>query len=103
MAEIRVYGASDDLLEFDGAISEEFSRYSNPIVGTLTAPNGDGLTVMAYYANSGVWGVGVGPLDEGATLPDWPIRFEDGKQNESSFSATLVIDIPEGTTLKESN
>ena len=101
MAELRIYGASDDLVELSGAINDEFSIYSDTWVGILRSPDGGALTVSATYTPVGVWTVGVGPLDEGQMLPDWPIRFEDGRENESSYSATLVIDIPAASTITE--
>lgn len=100
MNELRISGASDDLVEFDGAIREEFDSYDRAWSGTLQAPDGAGLTIGAFYTDSGVWVIGVAPLEEDAAFPGWPMRFEKPAQGEASYSSVLVIDVPEGATIK---
>ena len=46
-----VYGCSDDLIELDGAIYEEYSAYD--CVSRLTFDNGAALTVT--YDDQGIW------------------------------------------------
>jgi hypothetical protein len=97
--ELRIYGASDDLVEFDGAISGEESVSSNDTwSGYLHhKDSGQSLTVHAAYILTGTWVVGVAPYDEDTPLPDWPIRIEPAAKSEPSYSSVLVIDVPEGT------
>lgn len=74
-----VYGCSDDLIELDGAIREEFAAYD--CVSRLTFDNGAVLTVT--YGGEGIWRVETNGHPsasvlrcedrEGFTDPDGPI------------------------------
>jgi hypothetical protein len=50
---IRIYGASDDLIEVEGDISEEF-QYAYDAEGDLIATS-DGWVFRIYYDRDGVW------------------------------------------------
>lgn len=97
MAEVTIYGVSDDLVEFEGAISEEFGAYG-PWAGTLTSPDGDQLTIRAEYGVSAVteWLLSI---ENTGTYPAWPIRF--GERPDREGDPAIIIDIPAGTTIKE--
>lgn len=100
MPELKIYGASDDLVEVEGALRDEFNADSNSRwVGEVIAPNGDGLLVTAAYLHAGVWALGVGPTDEGAFLPAWDIRVTNCDDND--YSAMLVITVPDATVIRE--
>lgn len=90
---VRVYGHSDDLVEFDGAVREEFGAYKVDWQGTLEAENGDGLVITASYAHNGTWAIGVGLLDEDIPLPAWGISLVTS--NENAYSVELVLEIPD--------
>lgn len=49
---LKVYGASDDLIELDGDISEEFGRYNSE--GDYLAFS-DGTVLKAVYDDDGIW------------------------------------------------
>ena len=52
---VTVYGASDDLIEVDGDIVEEFTYDQNQITeGNLLAFS-DGTVLRVVYSRSGVW------------------------------------------------
>ena len=51
--EIKVYGASDDLVEIDGDFSEEFSCYGQDEGMVLAF--GDGTVLSVKYDDSGEW------------------------------------------------
>lgn len=102
--EIRISGYSDDLVEVDGFISDEFSPPMGKVFeADLIAPGGDGVTVTAFYLKSGTWTVGVAPLDEDRPIPDWPMSI--GRSPGCAYSSELTITVPDGTTLtpKEDN
>lgn len=100
MSELTIYGASDDLVELEGAISEEFDAYG-PWSGTLTSPDGEQLTIRAEYGRAGApaeWTLSIENTD---TYPTWPIRF--GERPDREGDPAIIIDIPAGTTIKENN
>ena len=98
MTEITFYGASDDLVEFKGAVREEFDAYG-PWRGELVSPNGDSLLLTAEFGKTGSaadWTLGV---ENSGTWPGWPIRFTERPYCEGD--PAIIIDAPEGTTIKE--
>lgn len=93
---ITIYGASDDLVEVEGAISDEFQAYG-PWAGTLRSPDGDELTVEAEFGRPGApadWTIGIRST---ATYPAWPIHFAERPDREGD--PALVIEVPDGTVL----
>lgn len=94
---LRIYGASDDCVELEGAIDDEFyvdgdDRWT----GLLTAPDGMRILVFAEYTR-GTWAVGAGSFDEDIPFPDWPVSIVPGA---NTYSAMLVIEVPVGTIVK---
>lgn len=55
--EILIYGASDDLVEVEGAIREEFSYGDDEAEHDLLAFS-DGTLLSIKYANDGCWRIG---------------------------------------------
>jgi hypothetical protein len=52
MSTVRIYGASDDLIEIDGDLSEEFGAYdSDPVYLGFS----DGTLLNIRYDNDGNW------------------------------------------------
>lgn len=101
MPELIIYGASDDLVEFEGAISEEFNTYDR-WEGRLHSPNGEALTIRAEFGAKGLykaeWTLTV---ENTGTWPAWPIRF--GERPDREGDPALIIDVPDGTTVEEVN
>ncbi|MBT8161040.1 MULTISPECIES: hypothetical protein [Arthrobacter] len=92
---IIIYGASDDLIEVEGAISEEFDC-SGKWEGVLESPDGWRLGVTAKF--TGEWEIAVVASGEG-WYPDWPIQFTERPDREGD--PAVKIWAPEGTTLTE--
>ena len=107
MNTIRIYGASDDLVEFEGTFGEamdkdedgnnidvsgpgykgaEFNVYDSPAVFIV----GELIIVEAMY--DGTWSFTIRMKNEG-TFPDWPIRF--GVCGERDYSLEVQIDVPD--------
>jgi len=101
MAELIIYGASDDLVEVEGAFVEEFEAYPK-WSGWVIAPDGDRLKVKAEFGARGKhksdWTLTV---ENTGTYPDWPIRF--GERPDREGDPAIFIDVPEGTIVKENN
>jgi len=98
MNKITIYGASDDLVEVEGYISDEFSAYG-PWSGKLTAPNGDSLRIRAEFCKPGSESEWQLSIENTGTFPDWPIRF--GVRPDRDGDPALVIDVPDGTTMTD--
>ena len=100
MAELIFYGASDDLVEFGGVISDEFGAYdARPWRGRLTGPGGDSLILTAEFDRPGTqaeWTLGV---ENSGTWPSWPICFTERPDREGD--PAIIIDVPEGTKIVE--
>ena len=99
MAEIIIYGASDDLIEIGGAISEEFDIYERTTL-ILAAPNGDELAVILEYGPH-EWEINVRATSGDGKSPSWPIRFGDRPDREGD--PAVFIDAPAGTSLTKEN
>lgn len=100
MAEIIFYGASDDLVEFEGGVKEEFSAYG-AWRGRLVAPNGDSLFLNAEFSKAGSESDWTLWVENSGTYPDWPIRF--GERPGCEGDPAIIITAPEGTTVEENN
>lgn len=98
MAEVTFYGASDDLVEFEGAISEEFNTYSR-WQGRLVSPSGESLILSAEFSKPGSDSDWTLTVENSADSPSWPIRF--GERPDRDDDPAIIIDVPEGTIVKE--
>ncbi|WP_156251000.1 hypothetical protein [Pseudactinotalea terrae] len=100
-APIVIYGASDDLVEVEGAVRKEFQLAADGTRVRLTAPDGQSLDVLVDYGGGPVgsrldWTIGVYAVD---AYPDWPVRFGERPHYEGDPSVT--IDAPVGTTVTD--
>ena len=81
--ELTIYGASDDLIEFEGVYEDEigcFSECTDGIYFEITNKDNlkDGLVVGLIYddpAKNGCWNISVGQLGESIPLPDWGLKI----------------------------
>jgi hypothetical protein len=93
---ITIYGASDDLVEVEGGIEDEFQAYG-PWTGTLRSPDGEELVIEAEFGRRGAdadWTIGVRNT---ATYPAWPMHFAERPDRDGD--PALVIEVPDGTVL----
>lgn len=70
---ILIYGASDDLVEVEGAISDEYDCWDKTWQGRLKAPDGTFLVVTARFGHDG-WDLNVS-APEGSGFPSWAVTF----------------------------
>ena len=80
MAELKIYGHSDDLVEIEGVIQEELDVWgalNRPLYYEIVDENGQGCKVSVKY--NGKWKLDVFPLDGSDVLGlvDWDVRLED--------------------------
>ena len=67
----RIYGASDDLVEFEGELEDEFGCYDKAVLIVLS----DGTVLLVAYGEKGVWKITVqdkGSLFDRLELCDSP-------------------------------
>lgn len=97
---IRIYGASDDLIEVEGCEgADEFNSYEDgPVMwrGDLRAP--DGEAVRAHAVFDGCWSIALGQRDEYDPFPTWPITV--ARHPNMTYSTMVEIDAPDGTVLE---
>lgn len=99
MPTTTIYGASDDLIEFDGAIYGEANAYITPPQDStviLTAPDGATLTLKIGFCTSNPDGWGIAVQTHGAQSPSWPMRFVPRPGHDED--PAIEIDVPEGTS-----
>lgn len=99
---IRIYGASDDLIEVEGdGITDEFNSYEKGHAmwrGDLRAPDGDVLRAHAVFSDDGCWSIALGQAYEATPLPTWPVTI--ARHPQMSYSTMVEIDAPQGTVLE---
>lgn len=96
---LKIYGASDDLVEVEGDLRDEFyaKNIGKNIEGrtiTLSRIVGgtvEGLDIHVRYERGGVWSVAVSQLDEGIGLPDWGYKIT----NEDYTAVLELSRVPE--------
>lgn len=95
MKTLKIWGASDDLLETSGLPGcDEFNVYGNgPLMGKLTV-KGKGMHLHIYALYDGAWSFAIG-TQEGDDCDEFP-----GNQitrrwgNDSPYSETVLIECP---------
>jgi hypothetical protein len=60
----KIYGASDDLLEFEGDIYGEVGYYGSSLEDPIKVSISDGTELNMYYDDSGLWKIKV--LNQGS-------------------------------------
>jgi hypothetical protein len=99
---IRIYGASDDLIEVEGdGITDEFNTYEKGYAmwrGDLRAPNGEVMRAHAVLSNDGCWSIALGQAYEADPFPTWPVTVT--RHPNMSYSTMVEIEAPDGTVLE---
>lgn len=93
---MRIYGASDDLLEIEcdnGDDQDQEIGCYDKTVWVRIGEESEGLLVLAEYApgETACWRLAVEPIDDGVPCP-WPMRMEI-----KNYTPVLIIDCPKGT------
>lgn len=97
---ITIYGASDDLIEVEGYVSEEFDIYGLGTVDViLTAPDGATLTIEVGFCEVNTDGWAIVLQSHGDQTPPWPIRFVPRPGANSEGDPAIQINVPDGTTV----
>lgn len=97
MSDLTFYGASDHLVEVEGAIREEYELGREGTRLRLTAPDGDTLDVylnFGYHHATLDWAICVEAV---GGYPSWPVRFHERPDREGDPAVT--VGAPAGTTI----
>lgn len=97
---LTIYGASDDLLELEGYINEEYTAF-RPVTLVLRAPTGARLAITAEFdATAPIpgngWVLSILHADPQWT---WPVRLAE--RPDRSDDPAIVLEVPVGTTVSE--
>lgn len=107
MAELRFYGASDDCVEVEGAVDDEFNLVwgsDDPLTLVVEAPNGSRLWLRAGFDNdTELRGIGEGWVlsvvhAEVGQLEGWGVVF--GSRPDRDDDPLLIMTVPDGVTVK---
>jgi len=102
MKTITIYGASDDLIEVEGACPgcDEYSTSGDHKAyrGRIhISACGDHVTIHAIY--DGAWGFAICPQDgDYDSMPDWAFARSFGDKTE--YSETITITLPDDATVE---
>ncbi len=82
---VAVYGASDDLIEIIGDVTEEFTAWMNPAQHVLVTAS-DGTLASVRWDEDGVWRIDILATGTGNptvdTCPDAAFPFGDGRYTD---------------------
>lgn len=106
MPTLRFEGCSDDTFGEYAATNEDHDNCADgtPIRWLVEAGN-ERLLVIGQYSPDGAagWQIGVAAVDDpdddigDPQIPEWPMHFE---RSERPYSPALVIEAPDGVTLR---
>lgn len=100
MAEITIYGASDDLIEVEGAVRGEAYLIGRESWVILTAPDGATLDIMVGFCSRNPEGWSIAFESHGRHTPPWPIRFVPRPGADVFYDdPAVIIDAPDGTVV----
>lgn len=102
MSDLIIYGASDDLIEFEGVLSDEISEPSGKAVLSITEDGSPLAKVVAEYGPDGIWRFSAFADDVvDVRVVGW--RGEDEGDDEDGcpgYSEKLLIACVEGSDVK---
>jgi hypothetical protein len=100
MKTIKIYGASDDLIEVEGLCydgNEYNAKVKGVFAGTLAIRDGaNHVSVHCIYAGS--WAFAVCPQGGDFDELPWDVRYSFGKN--TPYSQTVEIDVPDNCTIE---
>ena len=106
MAEIIIYGASDDLIEVEGdLINDEFGNFTHGYTsGKLVVSMGDIDLLEIIPVYNGFWAFAVGPIaNHDYDVMPGGISVVREWGTKCSYSETLTITVPQVATIRFEN
>ena len=100
---IKIYGASDDLVEIEGSIhGDEIDCYDKSVLITIGEPEASpgrdahGLQIRMRHGSLGSWSAEVGQIDDDYAIP-WPVFL---RVADHGYSVMVCVDAPADTPLR---
>ncbi len=91
MKTLKIYGASDDLVEMDGiAGADEFNCYKDESLLATFVLKADNERLRIHAIYDGSWCFALGQVEEDDPMPPWPVR-----RTWSGYSEHVEIDVPD--------
>ena len=78
MAKVKIYGCSDDLIEVEGDIREEFSKFETSLERPVLLGFSDGTVLKVYYGEDGIWHINK-EISGTCTVTHEPARDPNGR------------------------
>ena len=96
-----IYGASDDLIEIEGDINEEFNAIDGGVLRIDS--DDDWMEVDCTYDAEGRWLISPLPVEDGPNAP-WAMTIALGATNmygkyAPTYSNVLTVDVPGDATV----
>lgn len=99
---IHIYGASDDLIEIAGDISEEFNPAGDGGYISVQAEEGF-IGFDITYDIDGLWLISPIPNEDGPN-PDWPMTVKAGANSDvpysGSYTVVVTVEAPDDAVVK---
>lgn len=99
---LTIYGASDDLVEVEGHLVDEYPVDDNNSVTLHLADasgNGGCKITMTYNGRTGCWDATIGLLGEGIQIP-WPVTVRHKPGRDDFYSVFVDIDCPDDVAVQ---
>ncbi len=103
MGQLQIYGASDDLVDFDGHVSGEVGCYESPVTVVIGEGNA-ALGVWLRHTGKLGWIIGCYmPADVDAdrwTAPSARLSIEPIRGDRPHYCPVLTVDVPDGAPVQ---
>lgn len=98
---LTIYGASDDLIEVEGYINEEYPahRVHGLVTLVVTAPDGARVWITPEFDAEPLRGVGEGWALAVRHAGYWPHPVQLGARPDRDTDPAVILTVPEGTTV----
>lgn len=95
---LKIYGASDDLVELEGFIRDEVDCYDKPVQIKVGTDDSGLIITMRYGVLGAVWSAELSQLDEDVPIP-WPVTVvtQGRREDDVGYSVAVCIDCPDDT------
>jgi len=90
MAQLKIYGSSDDLIEIEGAIEDEFNPSQEALDDGVFLAISDGTVLKVTYDDDGIWRIGLVSRGEATFSKD-----ENPATDDDRYSDIVVLDGPD--------
>lgn len=93
MPDLTISGSSDDLIEIEGVISDEFNYINDPCHMRISSPDGRSVRVTVEFDDEGCWAVALHPDEE--DKPGYA-----GTVLVTGYTTKLTLDVPDDVSIE---